>query len=87
MLPKTYKLKVNQLLRDQFITQVELHIIFERSFYFIPHNLKDPFGFLERLDATCTQLTLYRVHVILNHFLELFAMMYFAKLLFIGLKN
>ena len=32
-----------------------LHLILEPSLSFIPHILKDPFDFLQRLDKTCTE--------------------------------
>ena len=35
-----------------------VHLILEPSLSFIPHILKDFFGFLERLDTTCTEDTL-----------------------------
>ena len=63
-----------------------LHLILEPSLSFIPHILKGAFDVLERLDTTCTEDTLLSSCDIKSLY-KIFAMMYFTKLLIIGLKN
>ena len=62
-----------------------LHLILEPSLSFIPLILKDSYDFLECLDAACTEDTLLSLCDIKSLYTK--ALMYFTKLLIIGLKN
>ena len=62
------------------ISQI-LYLILKPSLSFIPHILKDSFGFLEHLDTRCTEDTLLSSCDIESLYTK-FGMMYFTKLFY-----